>query len=226
MNISIHTLSFTNSNPDLINYHKKIYDKFEIPVNYTIANVRHGHFMDHMIRTIDSDVFLFIDSDCVILDRSIIDDCLEYVSKNDSFIGPAQATNHIPPKSHIFAAPAFLMITKSCYQKLGSPSFLETSRSDCAEELSYIAEEKAKRYRCIYPTMFDTIPLEGVWRLGNYGYYGIGTLFGDRIYHLYQGRVGVNVELFKKRCNQILEGNFDKSEMHSFMKEFNGKVVD
>jgi hypothetical protein len=226
MQLSINTLCYTNNSSEMLEYHKKVYDKFEIPVNYTIANVRHGHFMDHVMRNVDADIFLFIDSDCVILDRSILDDCLEYVIENDSFIGPAQATNHIPPKSHIFAAPAFLMITKSCYQKLGSPSCLETARSDCAEELSYIAEEKAKRYRCIYPTMFDTIPLEGVWRLGNYGYYGIGTLFGDRIYHLYQGRVGVNVELFKKRCNQILSGSFDKSEMHSSIKEFNGKVVD
>ena len=59
-----------------------------------------------------------------------------------------------------------------------------------------------------------------------YGYYGIGTLFGDKIYHLYQGRVGVNVELFKNRCNQILEGHFDKSQMYSSLREFNGKVVD
>lgn len=226
MQVSIHTLAYPGNNQEMVEHHRKVYNKFEIPVNYTIAQVRHGHFMDYTIQNTDADIFLFIDSDCVILDRSIIDECLDYVITNDSFIGPAQATNHIPPKSHIFAAPSFLMITKSCYQKLGSPSFLETNRSDVAQELSYIAEENAKRYKCIYPTMFDTIPLEGVWRLGNYGYYGIGTLFGDKIYHLYQGRVGVNVELFKNRCNQILEGHFDKSQMYSSLREFNGKVVD
>jgi hypothetical protein len=105
------------------------------------------------------------------------------------------------------------------------PSFSENSRSDVAEEVSYVAEAKGKRYRCLYPTRFDGIPLEGVWRLSNYGFFGIGTLFADKIYHLYQGRFNKNVELFCRRCDQIVEGKFDMSGMHDSLSEFRGNVV-
>jgi hypothetical protein len=167
----------------------------------------------------------FFDADCVPLDRDIVEESIDYVTKNDSFLGIAQASNHVPPYSHIFATPAFFVITRSCYIGLGQPSFSETPRSDVAEEISYIAEERSKRYKCLYPTRFDGVPVEGVWRLSNYGLFGIGTLFQDRIYHLYQGRFNHNVELFVKRCEQICAGNFDVSVMHDCLKQFNGKIA-
>lgn len=225
MNITVHSLHWNNVDRRIVDAHAKVMKKFDIPVNYTSANIPHGQWMNKICREMNSDVFVFFDADCVPLDREIVDESVKYAIKNDTFIGIAQASNHIPPFNHIFAAPAFFVITKSCYNSLGNPSFSENSRSDVAEEVSHIADSARKRYRCLYPTRFDGVPMEGVWRLSNYGYFGIGTLFADRIYHLYQGRFNKNIELFMKRCDQVVAGKFDMSEMHDSLKEFNGRVV-
>ena len=66
---------------------------------------------------------------------------------------------------------------------------------------------------------------DGVWRLSNYGYYGIGTLYDNKIYHLFESRWGDHIELFEKRCNQIIEGTFDTSNMYDSKEEFYGNKV-
>jgi hypothetical protein len=213
-------------NERIVNSHSSVMKHFDIDVQYTHANVRHGLWMDHVILSQDSDVFVFSDIDCVPLNREVYDKAIEYVSKHDTFIGPGQASNHIHPKSHVFASPAFFFITKSCYERLGNPTFAETQRSDVAEEVSYVAEEKGQRYRCWYPTLFDDVPVEGVWRLSNYGFYGIGTIFGTSVYHLYQSRFNKNVELFERRCSQIVNNSFDKSGMMNTLDTYEGRVVD
>jgi len=218
MKISVHTLDY-QADSRIIEAQKKVMAKFEIPVSYTFAQMPHGAWMDAVCTQLDSDVFVFFDSDCVPLDREIVNDSINYAITYDSFIGPAQASNHIAPCSHIFAAPAFFAITKSCYKELGV-SFSENLRSDVGQELSYAAESRGKKYRTLYPTKYDGIPAGGhPWRLSNYGYYGIGTLFANRIYHLYEGRLNRNVELFVKRCDQIVNGKFETENMKDSLRE-------
>ena len=88
-----------------------------------------------------------------------------------------------------------------------------TSRGDVAEELSWKAEESGLIYKALYPTYFHHESDEGIWKLGNYGYYGIGTIFADQFFHLYQGRLSKNVDLFHKICSQIISNKFSP---HSF----------
>lgn len=223
MKISINSLHWDNYNQEIVEAQKKVFEKFEIPVNYTKATVRHGQWMDYICRTIDADIFVFFDADCMILNRQIFDNSIRYALENDSFVGAAQASNHIFPYSHIFAAPCFYVMTKSCYVQLGQPSYMENRRSDVAEEVSYVAEEKGKRYKAIYPNRFDGVPNQGVYRLGNYGYYGIGTVYQDSIYHLYESRYSTNVELFKRRCDEILKDNFNFETMFNSLDEFEDK---
>lgn len=225
MKISVHSLYHSNINPLLVESHKKVHEHFDIPVIYENANVRHGLWMDNIIRNTNSDIFVFCDIDCVPIHAQAFERGISYVTEKDSFIGPAQASNHIHPKSHIFASPAYFFITKTCYEKIGSPTFAETQRSDVAEEVSYVSEEKGNRYRCWYPDHFDASPLEGIWRLSNYGYYGIGTVFGGNFYHLFQSRFNANVDLFAKRCQQIIDNKFVKDTAYDSLGEFTGRVV-
>lgn len=85
-------------------------------------------------------------------------------------------------------------------------------RSDVAEEVSFRAEKLGIRYRTLYPTCFELDPVEGVWALGSYGFYGIGTVFDNSVYHLFQSRFSQNVELFVRRCDEVIQGAFDSSE--------------
>ena len=47
-----------------------------------------------------------------------------------------------------------------------------------------------------------------MWCLGNYGSYGIGSVFADRVFHLYQGRFTDNLKLFVQVCTSIRSGSF------------------
>lgn len=225
MKIEFNTLAWTNAPVEMIDAHKRVTDHFNIPVNYYRENVRHGAWMDRICRQSESDIIGFFDSDCVPINYESIIECARYIKKTKSFLGIAQVSNHIDPKVHIYAAPAFYLIHKECWEKLNT-SFLETSRSDVAEELSYVAVHKGIKYRCLYPDTFEDEPEEGVWPLGNYGYYGIGTTFNRTVYHLYQGRFQKNLKLFLQRCDDIISDTFDnRFHKSSTMFNYDGRVV-
>jgi hypothetical protein len=226
MKVEFNTLYWDNTPVEQINAHKLVTEHFDLPVNYYEENTPHGKWMDRVMRNSTSDLIVFFDSDCVPIDKDAVLNCIKYVQKTKTFLGVAQASNHIPPMSHVYAAPAFYIIAKECWERLGRPSFSESRRGDVAEEVSYTAEEYGIRYRCLYPSTFEREPVEGIWPLGNYGYYGVGTTFDNTVYHLYQGRMGNNIELFVERCKEIVEGTFD-NRFHINSQTFNykGKIV-
>ena len=225
MKLELHTLYWDNVDPRIIDSHKKVTDHLGLDINYYHENTYHGLWMDLVLKNSTSDIIGFIDGDCVPLSKQAVINAATYAGTNDSFIGIAQVSNHIPPRSHIYAAPAFFFTTKKCWSRLNT-SFGETVRSDVAEEYCYKAEQERVKYRCIFPTTFEMEPNEGLWPLHNYGYYGIGTTFGDYCYHLYQGRESKNIDLFVKRCNEIVEGTFNTSGMiPSTTMNYKGKIV-
>lgn len=226
MKVEFNTLHWDNVNQDMLDAHKSVMEHFGIPVNYHNVNINHGLWMQSVHTNSTSDVVVTIEPDCVILNKEKVFDIIRYVYHNNTFVGIAQVSNHIPPKSHIYAAPGFYAMSTKLYKELGSPSFTETHRSDTAEEISYMAEEKGIRYRALRPTHFEEEPSEGLWPLGCLGYYGIGTVFEDTVYHLYQSRMAQNIELFKKRCKEIIEQKFRTSLMKSSTTfNYKGNIV-
>lgn len=225
MKVEINTLYWDNTPPEQIQAHEQVTNHFKLPVNYYKENTPHGLWMDSVCQNSDSDVIGFLDSDCVPLSRDAVLSAINYVKTFSTFLGIAQVSNHIHPKSHVYAAPAFYFITKQAWKELNT-SFSETRRSDVGEELTYVAENGGRRYRCLYPSYFEREPVEGVWRLGNYGFYGVGTVFGNSCYHLYQGRMGNNLQLFIDRCKEIILGTFSTSGFYS-ATDFNykGRIV-
>lgn len=225
MKIEFNTLYWDNTPSEQIQAHKLVTDYFELPVNYYEENSPHGLWMDRICKQSQSDIIGFFDSDCVPLDKEKIIECVRYVQKTKTFLGVAQVSNHIHPKSHVYAAPAFYLIHKQCWEQLNT-SFTETHRCDVAEEVTYTAEARGVRYRCLYPSTFEREPVEGVWPLGNYGYYGVGTTFENTVYHLYQGRMGNNLQLFIDRCKEIVDNTFDnRFHISSKTMEYKGKIV-
>ena len=208
MKYEIHTLAWENADARMVEAHQSVTRHFGLPVNYHRRTVPHGRWMDWVLERSATDVVGFLDLDCVPLNREVVVSAIQQAFHQNSFVGVAQATNHIPPKSHIFAAPAFFFIKADVWRALGKPSFAETPRGDVGEEVSYVAEEKGVRYRALYPQFYEAPAREGIWRLGNYGFYGIGTVFEGGVYHLYQGRFETNLERFVQRCGEIVAGTF------------------
>lgn len=225
MKVEFNTLYWDNTPEEQIEAHRRVTSHFQLPVNYYCENVPHGMWMDHVCENSSSDVIGFLDADCIPLSRGAVMESINYVTTSDTFLGVAQVSNHIPPRTHIYAAPAFYFITKKCWSEMRT-SFFETKRSDVGEELTYVAESIGKRYRCIYPSFFEREPVEGVWRLSNYGFYGVGTVFGNYCYHLYQGRFSNNLQLFLQRCNEVIRGTFSTQGFHSATNlKYEGKIV-
>ena len=208
MKIEFNSLHWNNVDKDMLSAHQRVMDYFKIPMNYDNRDGHnHGMWMQWVINNSSSDVIVFMEPDCIPLNKNYLE-YIKYAYRNETFVGIAQVSNHIPPKSHIYAAPGFYAISKKAYEKLGRPSFTETRRSDTAEEICYMAEEKGMKYRALMPTYFEKPSLEGIWPLSNLGYYGIGTVFDNSIYHLYQSRMAENIEMFVKRCDKVVRDEF------------------
>ena len=224
MKVEIFTLYWDNSQY-LIDSHKKVMDHFGLNITYHHVNgLRHGDWMDTVMNQSTADIVGFLDPDCVPLTREIVDYAISYVHHTKSMIGCAQSSNHIFPYNHIFAAPCFYFIDKNRWISLNRPSFLENKNSDVAENVSRVFEENKIPYKALYPSHFEREPIEGVWRLSNYGYFGIGTVFVNSIYHLYQGRYQQNIDLFNSRCEDIVNGKFSTDNFFNSVEEYQGKI--
>jgi hypothetical protein len=209
MKVDFYSLHWDNVNRDMLDAHKRVMSHFDIPMNYHNLNgVNHGDWMQQIINNSTSNVVVVMEPDCIPLNKTYME-YIRYAHRLETFVGIAQVSNHIPPKSHIYAAPGFYAISKKAYNRLGRPSFTETYRSDTAEEISYLAEEMGIKYRALMPTYFEKASSEGYWALSNLGYYGIGTVFDNSMYHLYQSRMAENIELFVKRCDEVIAGTFN-----------------
>jgi hypothetical protein len=117
------------------------------------------------------------------------------------------------------------VISKQYYEAIGKPNTVNNHRSDVAQELTRAAVEHEKRIKMYFPTSFQGIPRGGIWRLGGYGYYGIGTIYDNKMYHLYQTRFAKNVDMFVETCNHILTGNLDQiNRQYDSRSEWMGKL--
>lgn len=222
MNIEFHTLHFNHPNNKQLSAHQKVMNHFGIHVNYDTNPRNHGDWLDFQMKNTKTEFVGFFDSDCVPITKEGFEESLKKVEKTGTFIGIAQASNHIKGhQNHIFAAPGFFVMSKDIYDTMNQPRLAGTQRSDAAQEATHVADEMGIKYDIIYPTHYEEGPAEmrgKPWNLGEYGYFGIGTVYGNVAYHLYQGRMRRHIDLFEKRCNEIVDGTFSTDNMHSSIK--------
>jgi hypothetical protein len=195
------------------------------------GDLRHGVFMDyfwvsngvpnsgvfekiqdHKIqKQYDYDIVLFLDIDCIPLQKNAIDLYIQKASQN-ILVGNVQRSNHLQNNKHVFAAPSALALSRSLYTKIGKPSALETERSDVAEEYTWECERLGESVEYYMPLRYDRNPQESEhWNLADgMPVYGQGTTFGDEengdlFYHNFQIRFPGQQELFQAKCQSILD---------------------
>jgi len=204
--IPMHTLYWPNMNPTIVGYHKKCWAKLGIEIIYTERKISHHRWLDEVLveRMSSYEAVGFVDIDCIPYSRTPIEQAVDYALTAESFIGIAQSAGHFQPLLPVYAAPAFLIISRAGYAQLGRPPLRARYRLDAAQNLSAVADAMGFPYRAIYPLGYHRLPNSGAWRLGNYGYYGIGSEY-DGLFHLYQTSAG-NVDLFADAAERILQG--------------------
>lgn len=213
------------------------YNKSGYPFFQILSEMRHGFSMDgawhlngvdvnpafvgRIPRQHDFDVMVFLDIDAVPLNDRSIDLYVEQ-AYNGALVGNIQRTNHIQNGQHTFVAPSVMAISTSTFLTIGKPSAIETSRSDVAEEYTWLAEKRGIKVTKYMPLRFDAGPAEAPngWALADgMPRYGLGTTFGDEkgetFWHNFQVRLPGQPERFMKKCDQLLHDG-----------DINGKQID
>ena len=167
-------------------------------------------------QTLNHDVILFLDIDCIPLHENAIDMSLA-AAREGILIGNAQRSNHIENNQHVFTAPSATAISAETFLQLKMPSALETSRGDVLEEYTYMAEKEGIPVDFLMPLRYDSSPQRYAWEGNQPPYwaladgmpvYGMGTTYGkgttELFYHNFQIRMEGQQEKFQKKCESIL----------------------
>jgi hypothetical protein len=213
-NIDMETVS--NQQKVVSKYNQSRYKHYSV-----LSEASPGYTMDMLIKMAiqnGHDAFMFLDVDCVPLNKTALDEMFDY-AKNGFLVGDAQRSNHIDNNQHVFCAPHNITFSLDTWRKIKEPSFSPTYRGDVAEELTYAAEEFGVPLKIFMPKRFDFPPIrmawedtgEKFWRLADgMPVYGVGTTFGtdesDMFYHHYQIFHPGQQEIFNAKCNDILGG--------------------
>lgn len=213
-----------NIHPATVELQSKVVEKFnksklphlkvQCPMWTKVDNP--GDDMDEFMRMNDSDpnlkydAFIIVDIDCVPVSDKTFDYMVEKISQG-YLVGNIQRSNHIQNNKHVFCAPSLIGFSLETFNKMGRPTFRETTRGDTAEELTYKAEENGIPIEMWMPARYEAAPVEcEYWPLADgMPVYGIGTTFtipgiGDASYHNFQIRIPGNQKRFASKCEAIL----------------------
>jgi hypothetical protein len=184
---------------DVVYYKDKCYNDYEKVYS------NHGNFMTSVMEE-ENDVICFLDIDCLPHHKSNIEKVYEWVKENQSFVGNAQNISHTPIRNRLYAAASFLVISKTAWKQLGSPSlswFVQNNvQIDTAQILSLRADEIGFPYQLLYPIGYDG---DNHRMLGTYGNYGTGTLYPSTYHYFRISEFLKSVpDLWTTRVNNIL----------------------
>lgn len=235
INACIVSYFMSNINEKTVQLQKDVVKKFnksKYPHIVFSGDVRHGTSIDYfwelngvklpqfkdveIEQKFDYDVALILDIDCIPLSESAIDHMVQEAA-NGRLIGNAQRTNHLDNNQHVFAAPSASAVSRETFLKLGTPSALETYRSDVLEEYTWAAESAQIEVDLLMPLRYNKAPERYPWEVNQPPYwpladgmpvYGMGTTYGlgndDAFYHNFQIRMAGQEERFWDKCNEVL----------------------
>lgn len=229
MKLEIHTVYDDVINPDIIKYHKKVFNYFGHEPIYTKKQIHPynpGDLYDDIIKNSKADIIIFSDSDAVPINENFYTEIIKYCV-NNYMIGVSQVTPNLNSIHEFYCGPAFMGITKKYYNDLGCPSFNDDVNLDCdvGQQLTKKAIQLRKRIKLWFPETFQTVPVGGLWRYSSYGYNGIGSIYDNKIYHLFESRFSKNVDLFVETCNHILNGTTEKINRQYNCKDEHDKIL-
>jgi len=209
LKIGIYAAYFDSLDPRFILYQKKVFDKFNIKINQILVEPNlfnkgfnsHGTLLTELSKTEDVDYLVFFDADAIPLKSNFLDIILDRIHGKNAIIGIEQHSNRLSDTIP-YAGPACFAISKETYNKLGQPAYNETTRSDVAEELSYISREKNVEIN-LFKFLNCEVPY---WPLKNDVYFGIASTYEDLIFHNFESRNNSeHTNRFVKKCKEVLD---------------------
>ena len=213
--MKFHTLAWPNVAQRMLESHDDVAKHWGLDVAYTKERIAHGEWMDGICANIfntGEKVACFLEIDALPTDKRLAQKAYDWVFENKGILGIAQSANHLYAP-HIYAAPAFFLIHKEAWQKVGC-SFSETKDTDVGQLVSLHGERLGVPIRALYPSHYLFPPEGERWGLGNYGRYGRGTFYRLGLFHLFQGRLSDSVNIFADISEKIIDGRFTTKGWH------------
>jgi len=161
----------------------------------------HAFALDKCVKENKSPLTVILDIDCIPIHENAFPILLALANVG-SLTGAVQRANHIENNKHLYVGPFCMAFLNAYYEKFGCPSFKETPRGDCGEELTYRWQEEEWPIAFIFPTKVDT-PL---WDIDGKEKFGLGTVYGNIFYHHFNIRNTAMQQSFVKKCNLVLQG--------------------
>ncbi len=174
-----------------------------LPTGCTFEQRRVSHHAlgldDYFAQELLHDAYLIFDIDCIPLQEWAMSWFLENAMAG-TLVGCAQRANHLNNGRHVYAGPCALAFSRETYDRLGRPSFRGTERSDVAEEITRGCEELNIPLTLLWPTHVE-LPK---WSLLPGVEFGLGTTYGDLVYHAFEISKGATKDRFLSRSSEVL----------------------
>jgi hypothetical protein len=179
-------MHWNNIDPAVVDGQRRVFAALGHPIAQTDATgTAHGSWIDSVLAAAKpDDVLLFVDIDALALTGAVIERAFAAAEAGRLF-GVAQTANHVPERDFIFAAPAFLCVSRRSWDALGRPSATVDAEHDVGMRLSETAVARGMALELLYPN-YVAVPR---WRLGGKGCTGYGTFYGESsVFHLFEAR--------------------------------------
>jgi hypothetical protein len=207
MNAGLFSLYWDNIDERIVRHQKLVFDHFGLPVKqHRIDGLDHGEWMDWVLTFYDLDAVLFADIDCIPLNSQIVTRSLEKAGHGALF-GAMGCANHLDP-NRVFAAPFWCAINRHQWIGLNRPSAKASRVCDVGQNWTDVFGARGQKVEllpvsdCEQPRWnFPGVPLG----------FGIGTTYGDAVYHLFESRALRNIDRFERKCSTVLGGPGDSS---------------
>jgi hypothetical protein len=206
-NVQAFSCYMKNIPPRAVEYQKKVFDTFGMELTQELTDQPfHDYWLDQKINSIDFDILVFFDIDCIPLKPNLYEYIVSQISDNNSIIGVEQVNQTRSP-NFVYAAPSCFGITKSVFEKMGKPSFRLQDEYDCGGEFSWVAPKYGVNVK-----LFEIVSsLNKKWKCLDKRY-GNGTIYDDWLYHQFEIRYydsstheKIYAYQFIKKCKEIIE---------------------
>ncbi len=195
-----------NMSKEVVEAQRKVLRQFapeDVAVLQVKTHLRHARALDRLMKITPYKTVVVLDIDCIPIRAGALEELIARAEKGH-LAGAAQRSNQLENNEHIFAAPSCLALTKATFDRLGRPDFRANYRGDCAEKLTYAAEECGVIVDLMWPVHVD-FPL---WPLqGDKLVFGHGTTYDGGFYHAFESRFPENRARFIARCNAVVAAN-------------------
>lgn len=200
MNCGVFSLHWDNIDDRLVRYQKRMFDHFAIPMKqHRIDGLDHGEWMDWVLSYYDLDAVLFADIDCVPLTQDVVRQSLDK-AVNGILFGAMGCANHLDP-NRVFAAPFWCAINRHQWIGVNRPSAKASRVCDVGQNWTDTFGARGQKIELLSISDCE----QPKWNMpGVPMAFGVGTTYGDAVYHLFESRLDQNVETFVRKCEATL----------------------